>query len=82
VRLLNFYNGHKILFAVHLKGSTFWASADVKPMLNHPVYARYWQCIMALSMCVYYDIYGKERRLHNGRESTVNRTLDGSINPG
>ena len=41
----------KILFAVHLKHSRFWPSADVKPMSNELANAKPRQCIFALSVC-------------------------------
>ncbi len=32
--LLDFHTAYKNIFAVHLKHSSFWPSADVKPMSN------------------------------------------------
>jgi hypothetical protein len=46
----------KILFVVDLNSSSFWPSADVKPMSN---YARPWQCVcsLSLSLSVYHNLY-------------------------
>ncbi len=49
--LLNFHCTYKILFAVHFKDFSFWPSADVKPMKNHPVH------VCSLSLCVNIDLY-------------------------
>jgi hypothetical protein len=40
----------KILFAVHLKRSSFWPSAVVEPISNDPVQAMHWQCMLALNV--------------------------------
>ncbi len=36
--LLDFHSSNKVLFAVHSKHSSFWPSADVKPMSKDLVY--------------------------------------------
>jgi hypothetical protein len=46
----------KILFALHIKHSSFWPSADVKPVSNSLVHA----CTDSASflfLCVYHNIY-------------------------
>jgi hypothetical protein len=43
-----------MLFAIHLKHSSFCPSADVKPMLNFLVRAMPRQCMCLLSLCVYH----------------------------
>ncbi len=50
----------KISFAVLLKHTSSWPSADVKPMLNDLVYAMAWQGIL-LSLCVWFNIYAASR---------------------
>jgi hypothetical protein len=40
-----------ILFAIHLKHSSFWPSAVAKPLQDEQVHAMLWQCISVLSMC-------------------------------
>ncbi len=40
-----------MLFAVHLKQSRFWSSADVKPKSNYPEQAMPWQGTFSFSMC-------------------------------
>jgi hypothetical protein len=47
----------KILCVVHLKHSSFWPSADVKPILNCLDHAMPWKYMFALSLCVYKDLY-------------------------
>jgi hypothetical protein len=53
--LLDFHSTYKILFAVNLKHSSFWPSADVEPMQN---------CMQSpssahlLSLFVYFNLYG------------------------
>ncbi len=42
----------EILFAVHRKHSSYWPSADVKPMSNNLVHAMTWQCMFALSIII------------------------------
>jgi hypothetical protein len=48
----DFQRAYKILFAVHLKHSSFCPSAGVKPVVNDLVHAMPWQCMFALSMCM------------------------------
>ncbi len=50
--LLDFQCTYKILFAAYLKHSSFWPSADVKPMLNDQAHAMPKQCMYAISMCI------------------------------
>jgi hypothetical protein len=38
---------------IHLKHSSFWPSADVKPMQNDLVHVMHWQSMFALSKCTY-----------------------------
>jgi hypothetical protein len=49
----------KLLFAVHLKHSNFWPSADVKPTSDEQAHAMHWQYMftLSLSMCVYNELY-------------------------
>ncbi len=42
----------KILFALHLKYSSIWASGDVKHAYNNLVHAMPQQCMFALYMCI------------------------------
>jgi hypothetical protein len=46
--LLDFIVIKVILYAVHLKNSSFWSSAVVKPMSNDLVHAMHLQCMFAL----------------------------------
>ncbi len=41
----------KLLFAADSKHTSFWPSADVKPVKIDLVHAMFWQCMFALSMC-------------------------------
>jgi hypothetical protein len=43
----------KTLFGVDLKQSSSWPSADVKPSSYNLVHAMPWQCMYALTMCVW-----------------------------
>jgi hypothetical protein len=54
--LLNFHSTYKIVFVVHLKCSSFWHLADVKPRSSDLVHARLRQCMFALSLC-HYNLY-------------------------
>ncbi len=47
----------KILVAVNVKHSSFWASDDDKPMSKDLMHAVPRQCLFALSVCLYYDLY-------------------------
>ncbi len=42
----------KIFLTVHLKHSSFWLTADVKPTSNDHMRAVLWQCMFALSICI------------------------------
>ncbi len=55
--LLDFHSIYKILFAVHLKHSSFWPSADVKHASNDVVHEATWQCMFALSVCIQPPLY-------------------------
>jgi hypothetical protein len=46
--LLDLHSTYTNIFAVHLKQSSFWPSADVKPMSTDLVDAKPWQCMLAL----------------------------------
>jgi hypothetical protein len=50
--LLDFhrYININILFAAHLKHSSFKPSSDVKQIANDPVHAMAWLCMFALSL--------------------------------
>ena len=48
--LPDFHATYKILFAVHLKHSSFQPSADDKPMLNDLAHAMPRLCMFALSV--------------------------------
>jgi hypothetical protein len=41
----------KLLFAADSKHTSFWPSADVKPVKIDLVHAMFWQCMFALLMC-------------------------------
>ncbi len=43
----------KMLFAIHLKHSRLWPSAEVKPLLNDAFHAMPRQCMFAISMCMH-----------------------------
>ena len=51
--LLEFHSDHKIVFAVSLKQSSFWSSADVKPVSNDLTDMMPYQYFL-LSLCVFY----------------------------
>jgi hypothetical protein len=50
--LLDFNCTYENIFAAHLKHSSFWSSAAIKPMQNGLVHAMPRQCMFALSMCM------------------------------
>jgi hypothetical protein len=52
IGLLDFHGTSKFFFGVRLKQSSFWPSADVKPMPNYLVHAMPQQCMCALCMCI------------------------------
>ena len=41
-----------VLICLSLKHSSFWPSADVEPIKNHPVHAMPWQCMLDLPMFI------------------------------
>jgi len=51
----------EILFAVHVKCSSFCPTADVKPISIDLAYAMT-GCTCLLSLCVYYDLYDHIKR--------------------
>jgi len=57
MNLLDIQSTDKVLCGSHLKQSSFWLSADVKPKTNVLEHAMLWQCVFGLSlsldMCVY-----------------------------
>jgi hypothetical protein len=50
--LQDFHSNFKILFAVDLKQSGFWPSADVKPATNDLAHAMPWKLMFALSIYI------------------------------
>jgi hypothetical protein len=50
--LLDFNGTFEISFAVHLKHSSFWTSADGKPISNHLAHEMSCQCMLALSISI------------------------------
>jgi hypothetical protein len=59
--LLDFIVLKVILFAVHIKHTSFLPSAVVKPMSNDLVHAMHWQCLFALYV---YAVVMVHLRLH------------------
>ncbi len=56
--LLNFHSTLKILFSIHLKQSSLWSSAVVKPMSNDLEYAMHGILVKTGLNSVYRDIFG------------------------
>jgi len=48
--LLGFHSPKKILFAVHLKPTSFRTSVDARPLLKTPVHAVPWYSMLALNV--------------------------------
>jgi hypothetical protein len=55
--LLNFHSRYENIIWPHLKHFSFWLSVDVKLILDDLVHAMTWQCVFALSLQVYYNLY-------------------------
>ncbi len=55
--LIDFHSTNEIFADVHLKHSSFWASADAKPMSNGLLHAMPWQCMFALSQCLLQSLW-------------------------
>ncbi len=58
--LLDLHGIFEISFAVHLKHSSFWTSADGKPISNHLAHAMPRQCMLALSISIQGILTGGE----------------------
>ncbi len=72
----HFCNTYKILFGAHLKHSSFWPSANVKPMSNDLVHVMLWHCKIA-PLCVY--VYNTISMLFMGKlpqHMTVTKTME------
>ena len=52
-----FSNKEKNIFGVHLKHSSFWPSAHVKPMPNDQAHAVPRQCMFALSKRILHSVW-------------------------
>ncbi len=55
-----FYSACKTIICCSFKHSSYWSSADVKPMSSDLVHANVSSksCLLSISLCANYDIYG------------------------
>ncbi len=58
----NFHRTCIIFFAVQLKHSSFWPSADVKCMAIELAHVTTLCGVCLDSLCVYYDVYGFQQK--------------------